>query len=101
MRLRDMWHLIRSSWVLILALVMAGAAVGLAYALVQRPVYSSTAKVFVSTGAASSVTDLSQGNSFTQQAAKSYAQIASAPIVLDRVTADLHLKGSSRLLANQ
>lgn len=98
MRLRDFWIALRRRWLVVMALMLAGLAAGGAYTLIQRPLYESSAQAFVSTGAATSVADLSQGTSFTQQAAKSYAQVAQAPIVLDRVIEELRLAETAATL---
>jgi succinoglycan biosynthesis transport protein ExoP len=55
------------------------------------PQYSSSATVFVSTSASSSVSDLAQGNSFTLQRVKTYAELVTTAIVLTPVIKSLKL----------
>jgi capsular exopolysaccharide synthesis family protein len=55
------------------------------------PTYESTTRLFVSTSANDSASDLLTGNSFTQQRVKSYADIVTSPAVLDAVVAELNL----------
>jgi polysaccharide biosynthesis transport protein len=57
--------------------------------------------VFVSTQASGSVADLAQGNSFTQQRVKTYADLVSTPIVLLPVIASLKLNITAGELAEQ
>src|SRR3990170_1926778 len=57
----------------------------------QAPKFSSSAKVFVSTSGGTSAIDLQQGNSFTQQRVKTYADLATTPIVLLPVVDELKL----------
>ncbi len=100
MELRDYLRVLRHSWVLIVALTLVGIAAAAGYSLLQTPMFSSSAKVFVSTSGGDSVTDLQQGNSFTQQRVKTYADLATTPIVLLPVIADLELDLSSSELAS-
>lgn len=75
--------------IIVLALVGIGAAAG--YSIASKPLYNATSKVFVSTQGGISVSDLAQGNSFTTQRVKSYAQLAVTPIVLIPVIEKLKL----------
>jgi polysaccharide biosynthesis transport protein len=97
--LRDYIRILRHSWILIVALTLVGVAAAAGYSLLQTPMFSSSAKVFVSTSGGDTVTDLQQGNSFTQQRVKTYADLATTPIVLLPVIADLGLDLTSDQLA--
>jgi capsular exopolysaccharide synthesis family protein len=97
--LRDYIRILRKSWVLIAVLLFVGIGAASAFSLLQTPTYSSSAKVFVSTSGGSSVSDLQQGNTFTQQRVKTYADLATTPIVLLPVIAELGLNVSSSELA--
>ena len=85
MELRDHLRVVRKRWVLIASIALLGVAAAAAYSALKTPEYSSTATVFVSTSGGDSVADLAQGNSFTQQRVKTYAELVGAPIVLDPV----------------
>jgi capsular exopolysaccharide synthesis family protein len=90
--------LLRSLPVLIaLPVIAGGAAYG--YTKLQTPLYEATASVYVSAQSAASATDLSQGNTYTQEVVKSYAQIAVKPIVLDQVIKRLGLDTTPAALA--
>lgn len=82
-------------------LVVTGALVGLLVAAGTRPTYTATARSFVSTRSASSVSDLQQGASFEQQAGRSYAALATKSYVLEQVIADLHLATTPDALAQR
>lgn len=69
-----------------------GLISGALYIFFITPTYSSTARLFVSTEASTSTSDLLQGSNFTQQRVKSYADIADSPKVLDPVIRDLGLQ---------
>jgi succinoglycan biosynthesis transport protein ExoP len=98
--LRDYIRIVRKSWVLIAVLFFLGIGAAAGYSIVQTPKYSSSAKVFVSTSGGSSVSDLQQGNTFTQQRVKTYADLTTTPIVLLPVISELGLDLSSTELAN-
>lgn len=101
MELREYIRVLRKSWALIAALILVGIGVAAAYSLLQTPRFSSSAKVFVSTSNGGSVTELQQGNSFTQQRVKTYADLVATPIVLLPVVADLQLDVSDEELAHR
>ncbi|QAY74721.1 polysaccharide biosynthesis tyrosine autokinase [Agromyces protaetiae] len=99
MELRDYLRVLRQNWVLIVLLTLVGVAAASAYSLVQTPKYSSSAKVFVSTSGGASVSELQQGNTFTQQRVKTYADLATTAIVLLPVINSLGLDTTSEELA--
>ncbi|MFD2339676.1 polysaccharide biosynthesis tyrosine autokinase [Clavibacter tessellarius] len=99
MELREYIRILRRSWILILLALLLGVGAAAGYSLVQTPEYRASAKVFVSTQSAGTVSDLSQGNSFTQQAVKSYADVVSTPVVLEPVIAQLGLDETAESLA--
>lgn len=91
MSIRDYLNMLRRSWYVVVVLTLLGAGAGWAYSALSVPQYSSTARVFVSTSGGDSVAELQQGNSFTQQRVKTYADLVSTPIVLDPVVSQLGL----------
>lgn len=82
-------HALTRSWWLVLATLTLAVSAASVALLAQRPVYTSTALVFVSTPSASDVSDLSQGSTFTQQIVKSYATVATSSLVLSKVARNL------------
>ena len=101
MELRDYLRILRGSWVLITLLTLLGVGAGAAYSIVTTPKFSSSAKVFVSTSNGSTVSELQQGNTFTQQRVKTYADLVSTPIVLLPVIDQLGLDLTGEELAEQ
>lgn len=99
--LRDYIRILQKSWILIAVLLFIGVGAAATFSLLQTPKYSSSAKVFVSTSGGSTVSDLQQGNTFTQQRVKTYADLATTPIVLLPVITELGLELSSEELASQ
>ena len=101
MELKDYLRIFRKNWILILALTALGAAAGLAYALVVMPTYTASARVFVSTSGATTAADLQQGNTFTQQRVKTYAELVTTAAVLQPTIDDLSLRTSVAELRDQ
>ena len=101
MELTDYLRILRKYWVLIVALALVGVAAAAAYSLAKTPEYSSSAKVFVSTQSSDSVSELAQGNSYSQQRVKTYVNLVSTPIVLQPVIAALELDITSNQLGGQ
>jgi succinoglycan biosynthesis transport protein ExoP len=96
--IRDYLRILRKSWVLIVVLALVSVAAAATYSIVQVPQYSSSATVFVSTSASSSVSDLAQGNSFSLQRVKTYAELATTAIVLAPVIESLQLNMTTSAL---
>lgn len=101
MELRDYIRILRKSWVLIVILAVAGVGAAAAYSLLQTPEYSASSKVFVSTSSGQTANDLAQGNNFTVQRVKTYSDLATTPIVLLPVIADLKLNMTAQELAQK
>lgn len=99
MELRDYIRILRKGWILIALLTLLGVAAAATYSILQTAQYSSTSKVFVSTSGGESVSDLQQGNSFTTQRVKTYSDLATTPIVLLPVIAELDLNVPADKLA--
>lgn len=91
MEIREYARVLRRSWLVLVSVSVICALAGLLVANLQPRTYSSTAKSYVSATVAQSLGDLSQGTSFTQQAVKSFADIATTSYVLDGVARDLQL----------
>jgi capsular exopolysaccharide synthesis family protein len=97
--LSDYIRILRKSWILIVVLALVGVAAAAGLSLLQTPQYNATSKVFVSTSSSGSVADLAQGNTFTVQRVNTYSDLATTPIVLLPVIADLELDTSEGALS--
>jgi len=101
MGLREYWIIVRKRWSIIISSLAIAMIIGSLYVFFVNPTYSSTARLFVSTEASTSTSDLLQGSNFTQQRVKSYADIASSPKVLEPVIRDLGLQETTEELAKR
>src|SRR5664280_2615169 len=91
--LRDYIRVLRKQWVLIALTTALAIAAAIGYTVRATPLYQSSIKLFVS--AQERTTDTTsaayQGGLFSQQRAKSYADLLSGPRVAEAVVASLHL----------
>jgi len=97
--LSDYIRILRKSWILIAALTLLGVAASAGLSFIQTPQYDATSKVFVSTQSSGTVSDLAQGNAFTVQRVTTYSDLATTPIVLLPVIAELELATDEGSLA--
>jgi capsular exopolysaccharide synthesis family protein len=86
--LQDYLFIFRKNWLVVVLATIAGVGIALAYALLATPTYTASAKVFVSTSGASTVSELQQGNAFTLQRVKTYTDLVKTSAVLEPVIAD-------------
>lgn len=88
---------------LLLAVVstVLGLAAGGAYTGLSTPQYRSSSTVMFSLDRGSSVSELAEGTTFTQELAPSYAKVVTMPIVLDPVVRQLHLPYTANQLARR
>ncbi len=99
MELHDYLRVLRRRWLwiaLVLALCVGGAV---AATNMATPIYRATAQLFISTSAQNSVSDLAQGSSFTFRQVTTYADMVTAPVVLEPVILTLGLDEEPEQLA--
>ncbi|MET9018462.1 polysaccharide biosynthesis tyrosine autokinase [Actinopolymorpha sp. NPDC004070] len=102
MDIRAYLQALRAHWLLAVLLTALGVATATTYSMSQTPVYRSDVQLFVSISSADAgAADLSQGNMFTQQRVKSYADIVDSPTVTNAVIKSLHLPYTADELAKQ
>ncbi len=101
MDLRDYYRVVTKRWRLITAVTLLVVALAALYTLSSPKVYQARTQLFVSTSAASDSTQLLQGNTFSQQRVKSYADLITTPTVLDPVIKDLGLTMSADTLGSK
>ncbi len=101
MELRDYLRIGRKHWRSIVALallVVVGAGL---YSLLSKPTYTATTSIFLSVASVSSAGDLNSGSVYAENQVKSFARVATAPIVLQPVIDSLGLKTSADKLAKK
>lgn len=99
MELRDYVRVLRRRWrwlALVLVLCIGGAVAATA---MTTPIYRATAQLFISTSTQSDISDLVQGTSFTYRQVTTYADMVTAPVVLEPVIDDMGLAEDPESLA--
>ncbi|MGY1649762.1 polysaccharide biosynthesis tyrosine autokinase [Geodermatophilus sp. SYSU D01119] len=101
MQRRSLVEVVRRSWAAVLVCGLLGLTAGLVTGLATTPTYRSTAGVFFSLTNGSSAADLVQGSTYAQNQVQSFAELATAPVVLAPVVERLQLDVTVRELAAQ
>jgi succinoglycan biosynthesis transport protein ExoP len=89
----------RRHLLLLVVATLLGLAAGGAFTGLSSPQYRSSSTVMFSLDRGSSVSELAEGTTFTQELAPSYAKVVTMPIVLDPVVQRLRLPYTSTQLA--
>lgn len=101
MTVADVLRAVRARWALFALCCLVPVAAALAVSGASKPVYMSTAELFVTAPGAASTQDAYQAGLLAQQQAPSYAELATSPAVMRAVAADLGLATSPADLAGQ
>ena len=88
----------RRWWVVVLAGVVGGLC-GWVLSALASPTYTATSQVFVYQSVGNTAADLSNGSTFTRNQIASFAELASAPVVLDPVIKSLGLDTTAAALS--
>lgn len=100
MELHEYLAILRKRWGVVALVTGIGIVGAVLVTLAATPMYTATAKTFVSVQSGDSVGDLVQGSTYSQGQVRSYAQLATMPAVLDPVIEDLGLDVSAGRLAH-
>lgn len=92
-------RVLRLHWVSIVSLCVAGALTAAIYILIAQPTYESRTKLFVSVQNSNNVSELQQGNTFTQARVQSYIETVGTPLVLQPVIDSLGLTATPAQLS--
>ncbi|GAP53568.1 putative tyrosine-protein kinase YveL [Arthrobacter sp. Hiyo6] len=82
MDLRDYLRILRHNVILIVAATLLGLLVGGAASVLVKPTYTSDTQLFVAIQSSGSVSELQQGNTFSQARVQSYVKTVTTPVVL-------------------
>ncbi|MDQ0212051.1 polysaccharide biosynthesis tyrosine autokinase [Arthrobacter bambusae] len=99
MDLRDYLRILRRNWILIVSLTLGGLLAGGAASVLLKPSYTATTQLFVSIQNSGSVTELQQGNTFSQARVQSYVKTVATPVVLQPAIDSLGLNETTEELA--
>lgn len=99
--LQDYLRVVRKRWRLIALVTLAAIGLSALATVLSPKVYSAQTEFFVSTSGGDNAVQLLQGNTFTQQRVKSYAQLLETPKVLAPIRDKLGLDRTIDELAGQ
>lgn len=99
--LSDTVRVLRRQWLLIVISTLIGLLSAAGMSLLSEPQYTARTQLFTSIQSTGSVTELQQGNSFTQARVQSYAEAATTPAVLQPVIDRLGLQETATELKSQ
>ena len=101
MELTDYIRVLRKNWLIIVIATLLGVGTAAGYSLTRTPLYESSSTIFVSTQTSTSLSDLQQGNNYTQARVATYTNLVTQPIVLNPVIAELGLNTTASSLAGR
>lgn len=98
MNLRDFAKMLRGRWLTIVITTLVVIVGAVAYTFLTTPLYEASTRLFVSTNSGASVSDLYQGNLFSQQRVLSYAELLEGETLAQRTIDKLGLDMSAEKL---
>ena len=101
MEINDFLKVIRTRWITVIVTATLTTLAALAYTLAQTPQYQASTRLFVSTAAGTSVSDLYSGNRLAQDRVLSYAQLIMGETLAQRTVDRLNLNTGAADLKEQ
>lgn len=101
MELTDYLRVLRKYWVSVTAVFLVGIAAAAGITLAMTPVYTASTAIFLTVQAGDTAGELNSGSSYAENQVRSYAQVATAPIVLQPVIDNLGLALTPAQLAEK
>lgn len=91
LKLQDFAKLLRSRWLIVCATLAASIVLAIIVTAMTTPLYKASTRLFVSTESGSSLAEAYQGNRFSQERVKSYAELIEGQTVAQRTIDKLGL----------
>jgi receptor protein-tyrosine kinase len=95
LKLQDFAKLLRARWLIVCVTLAASIIVAVAVTIMTTPLYRASTRLFVSTESGSSLAEAYQGNRFSQERVKSYAELIKGQTVAQRTIDKLGLDMSA------
>ena len=99
--LREYLRILRRYWILVAIATLTGVLGGGLASILVQPTYTAETELFVATQSSGTVSELQQGNSFSQARVQSYVKTAKTPIVLQPAIDALGLDVDAAELASR
>ena len=91
LNLQDFVRLLRARWITVCVTVSVAVLAAVAVSLLTTPLYQASTRLFVSTAAGASLAETYQGNRFSQERVKSYAELLMGETLAQRTIDKLGL----------
>lgn len=101
MDFRDFLKVLHRNWILVVVSALMGVLVAGTASMLIKPTYTASTRLFVAIQNTGTVTELQQGNTFSQARVQSYVETARTPLVLQPVIDELGLDATPGSLAEQ
>ncbi|WP_223992469.1 polysaccharide biosynthesis tyrosine autokinase [Arthrobacter sp. NicSoilB11] len=101
MDLSDYLRIVRRSWKWIVALTLAGILMGGVASVLVKPTYIAETQLFVAIQNSGTVSELQQGNTFSQARVQSYVKTVTTPAVLQPAIDSLGLDTTAEVLSEK
>lgn len=98
LKLQDFARLLRARWLIVCVTLAASVMVAIVVTVMTTPLYQASTRLFVSTESGSSLAEAYQGNRFSQERVKSYAELIKGQTVAQRTIDKLGLDMSAAAL---
>ncbi|MGN7780852.1 polysaccharide biosynthesis tyrosine autokinase [Mycolicibacterium sp. 22603] len=95
MKLQDFARVLRARWLIVCGTLAASVIVAVIITAMTTPLYQASTRLFVSTESGSSLAEAYQGNRFSQERVKSYAELIKGQTVAQRTIDKLGLDMSA------
>lgn len=92
LEISDYLRVLRRNWIVIVACALLGLIVAGAVSLTVKPTYTARTELFVAIQSSGTVSELQQGNTFSQARVQSYVETVKTPVVLQPVIDQLGLE---------
>lgn len=97
----DYLRVLRRHWVLITTFTLLGLGAAAVSSMAIKPTYTAKTQLFVAIQNAGTVSELQQGNTFSQARVQSYVETVASPVVLQPVIDDLGLEATPAELSKK
>lgn len=101
MDIYEYMRILRRNWILVVGVTLAGLLVGGAASVLVKPTYTAQTELFVSIQGSGTVSELQQGNIFSQARVQSYVKTVTTPAVLQPAIDSLGLDVTPEELAKR
>ena len=98
LNLQDFVKLLRSRWVTVCVTILVAVLGAVAVTLLTTPLYQASTRLFVSTTSGASLSEIYQGNRFSQQRVISYTELLMGETLAQRTIDKLGLDMSAEAL---